>query len=208
MLGGGVSLWDPWREDRSLDDADLVRRAREGDVGAYEDLVRRHQGVALRAAHLASAGGGDAEDAVQTAFVKAYGALHRFDPGRPFRPWLLRIVTNEARNRARSEARRARWELAAAEDQTVGERRTAASAEAEALVHHRREALLREVNALRSRDRTVIAYRYFLGLSEDEAARALGWARGTVKSRLHRALNRLGERLREAGVDVEGVMDA
>ena len=72
---------------------------------AYEELVRRYQDVAVRTAHL-FAPDGDAEDATQEAFVKAYAALARFRPDAPFRPWLLRIVANEARNRRRSATRR------------------------------------------------------------------------------------------------------
>lgn len=68
--------------------------------------MRRYQDVALRTAYLV-APEADAADAVQDAFVKAYAALPRFRHGAPFRPWLLRIVANEGRNRRRSAARRA-----------------------------------------------------------------------------------------------------
>ena len=89
---------------------------RGGDRDAYAELVRRHAPVALRTAALLGAGG-DAEDVVQEAFVKAYGALDRFRDGAPFRPWLLQIVANETRNLHRASGRRAAreqsaWELA------------------------------------------------------------------------------------------------
>jgi len=96
-------------EGRSLDgtetDAALVDRARGGDLDAYEALVRRHQPIAYRTAVLV-AGPADAEDAVQEAFVKAYKALGRFRADGSFRPWLLRIVANEASNARRSAGRR------------------------------------------------------------------------------------------------------
>ena len=76
---------------------------RGGDRDAYAELVRRHAPVAIRTAALLGAGG-DAEDVVQEAFVKAYAALDRFRPGAPFRPWLLRIVANETRNLHRGPA--------------------------------------------------------------------------------------------------------
>src|SRR5213595_4354475 len=85
----------------------------------YEELVRRYQDVAVRTAHLISPDG-DAEDAAQEAFVKAYAALGRFRSGSPFRPWLLRIVANEARNRRRSAGRRAHLALRAATEQPSG----------------------------------------------------------------------------------------
>jgi RNA polymerase sigma-70 factor (ECF subfamily) len=67
--------------------------------------------------------------------------------------------------------------------------------EATALAHERREQLLAAVEQLRDDDRDVLACRYFLDLSEEETAAALGIARGTVKSRTHRALGRLQEEL-------------
>ena len=89
------------------EDAEILARVRGGDRDAYAELVRRHAPVAMRTAALLGAGG-DAEDVVQEAFVKAYAALDRFRPGAPFRPWLLRIVANETRNlhRVRGPPRR------------------------------------------------------------------------------------------------------
>ncbi len=167
------------------DEPELVSRAARGEVPAYEELVRRYQGIAHRTAFLI-AGDAQADDAAQAAFVKAYRALGRFDRSRPFRPWLLRIVVNEARNLRRAEARRAVLELraAAAPDSAPGP-------EDEAAARERREALLVAVNRLDEADREVIGMRYFLELGEAETATALGVAVGTVKSRLSRALGRL-----------------
>jgi RNA polymerase sigma-70 factor (ECF subfamily) len=99
---------------RPLDEASLVVRAKHGDAAAYEELVRMHQAIAFRVALVAAGDRGDAEEAVQDGFVKAYRALGRFREGAPFRPWLLRIVANEARNRRRSSGRRAGLALRAA----------------------------------------------------------------------------------------------
>jgi RNA polymerase sigma-70 factor (ECF subfamily) len=175
-------------EDDGRRDADLIDRARRGDVVAYEQLVRSYQDVALRTAHL-FAPDGDADDAVQDAFVKAYAALGRFRAGAPFRPWLLRIVANEARNRRRSAGRRAGLALRSAEDRRPDD--AASSPESAVLAGEQREWLLAAVNGLRADDRDVIAARYFLELSEAEAAELLGVPRGTIKSRLSRALVRL-----------------
>jgi RNA polymerase sigma factor (sigma-70 family) len=179
-------------EDDGRRDAELIDRARRGDVMAYEELVRRHQAVAIRTAHL-FAPDGDAEDAVQEAFVKAYAALSRFRTEAPFRPWLLRIVANEARNRRRSAGRRAGLALRVAEDRRPDG--AAPSPESAVLAGEARATLLAAVNALRHDDREVIGARYFLELSEIETADALGLPRGTVKSRLSRALGRLREQL-------------
>jgi RNA polymerase sigma-70 factor (ECF subfamily) len=180
-------------EDDGRHDAELIDRARKGDVMAYEELVRRHQAVAIRTAHL-FAPEGDAEDAVQEAFVKAHAALGRFRAGAPFRPWLLRIVANEARNRRRSAGRRAGLALRSVEDRRPDD--AAPSPESAVLADERRTWLLAGINALRDDDRDVITSRYFLDLSEAEAAELLGVPRGTVKSRLSRALGRLRDELR------------
>ena len=175
-------------EGRPLDDAELIERARGGEVMPYEELVRRYQDIAVRTAYVISPDG-DAEDAAQEAFVKAYAALGRFRAGSPFRPWLLRIVANEARNRRRSAGRRATLALRAAEDRHPDD--AAPSPESAVLASERRAVLLAALNSLRDEDREVISARYFLELSESETAEALGIPRGTVKSRLSRALERL-----------------
>jgi RNA polymerase sigma factor (sigma-70 family) len=182
-----------------LEETELVRRARGGDVSAYEELVRRYQGIAHRTAYLITRQAAEAEDAAQQAFVKAYRALDRFDPDRPFRPWLLRIVGNEARNLRRSAGRRASMELALALQPEVLE----ASPEQEAVARERRESLHRALEGLSETDRRVIALRYFLDLSEAEMAEVLDVAPGTVKSRLSRALGRLRGSLASAGVTLD-----
>jgi RNA polymerase sigma factor (sigma-70 family) len=176
-------------EGRPLDDAELVERARRGDVDAYEELVQRYQGLANRVAFLVTRDGAEAEDAAQEAFVKAYYALGRFRSGASFKPWLLKIVTNEARNRRRSSGRRAGLVLRAAEGRPSGD--AAPSPEGVALDAEKRTALLQALETLPETDRLVVMYRYFLELSEAEMATALGCAKGTVKSRLSRALVRL-----------------
>lgn len=182
-------------EGRPTEETELVERARRGEVVAYEELVRRYQDLALRTAHLVSGGADDAEDATQEAFVKAYRALPRFRAGAPFRPWLLRIVANEARNRRRSANRRSGLALRAIEDRPSSD--AAPSPEAAVLVHESRAALLGALAALRDDDRDVVVARYLLDLPEAETASMLGIPRGTVKSRLSRALRRLRERLAE-----------
>jgi RNA polymerase sigma factor (sigma-70 family) len=121
----------------------------------------------------------DAEDATQDALVKAWRALGRFRTGEPFRPWLLQIVANEARNRRRSARRRVRLSLRAASETLAAD--------------VDRVALLDAVNELPDDAQAVIACRYLLGLSEQETALALDVAPGTVKSRTSRALDRLRE---------------
>ena len=182
-------------------DGELFARAQRGDAAAYEEIVHRYQQVAFRTAYLITGSAADAEDAAQEGFVKAYRALATFRPGVEPRPWLLRIVANEARNRVRSTGRRHALELRLAEGHRLSDGHrpggAAPSPEAAAVAAEDRRQLLSMVNALSEEDRMVIASRYFLELSGEETAEALGIPEGTVKSRLSRALARLRERVGE-----------
>jgi RNA polymerase sigma-70 factor (ECF subfamily) len=181
---------------KAIAEQSLLARAREGDVRAYEELVERHQPLAFRVAWMITRSTPEAEEAAQDGFVKAYRNLSRFRVGASFRPWLLRIVANEARNRRVAAERRERLALRAEAERPVV---TAPAAEAEALASGEREGLLAAVGRLEERDQLVIAARFFLELSEAEAAAALGVRRGTVKSRLSRALDRLRKELEADG---------
>src|SRR5256884_1120793 len=127
-------------EGRPLDESELVERARRGDHDAYAELVHAYQGIAFRTAYLIAGGAAEAEDAAQDGFVKAWRALGRFRAGAPFRPWLLQIVANEARNRRRSAGRRAQLALRAATEYPSGD--AAPSPEAAILTTEQRETLL------------------------------------------------------------------
>jgi RNA polymerase sigma-70 factor (ECF subfamily) len=169
--------------------------------------VAPHLDTAFRAAFLVTGSASDAQDAAQEGLVKAWLALERFRAGAPFRPWLVRIVINEAHNRRRAIGRQTGLALRLAE---AGHRPISGSggdasapdgavpgAEAAALADERRALLLAAVARLREDDQLVIAARYFVGLSEAETATALSLRAGTVKSRLSRALARLRDALGE-----------
>jgi RNA polymerase sigma factor (sigma-70 family) len=178
-------------EGRPLEERELVLRAQRGDARAYEEIVRTHQQIAFRVAYLVAGNAADAEDAAQDGFVKAWRALGRFRPDAPFRPWLLQIVANEARNRRRSAGRRAQLALRA--ERVEGSGGAAPSPEDTALAAADRRRLLEALDELPDDARLVLECRYLLGLSEEETAAALGVRRGTVKSRTARALDRLKE---------------
>src|SRR5688500_12816797 len=188
-VGGSVEGRPP--DQSRIRESELVERARRGDVTAYEEIVRMHQGIAFRVAYLVAGDERDAEEAAQDGFVKAYRALGRFRSGAPFRPWLLQIVANEARNRRRSAGRRANLALRVVDEARPGD--AVPSPEAELLSVERRAELLAAVEGLREEERLVVSCRFFLGLSEDETAQTLGLKLGTVKSRTSRALAQLRE---------------
>ena len=185
-------------------DAALVEAARSGDVASYGLLVERYQSIAHRAA-FAMGAGDDTADVVQEAFVKAYLALDRFHVTEPFRPWLLRIVVNETRNRWRWLSRHRTVPLP-----LVGDDLTAAMPTPEQVAEERETSrLLRDaVVALPLHQREVVVCRYLLDLSERDTAQVLGIPGGTVKSRLYRALAALqaalGPTMAPAAMDAEG----
>jgi RNA polymerase sigma-70 factor (ECF subfamily) len=178
-------------------DADLIARARAGDDRAYGMLVSRHQTVAFRTAYVITGQAADAEDAAQEAFIKARAALGRFREGAPFRPWLLTIVANEARNRRRSAGRRLALVGRVAASET---RAPVPLPEAEALAGDDRRQLAEALKRLAPDHREVVVLRYLLDLSEAECAAALRCRPGTVKSRLSRALARLRTEMEAARV--------
>ena len=181
----GVRL--SWRAVH-IEDTELIARARAGDVVAYEAIVRRYQDVAVRTAHLICPET-DADDAVQEAFIKAFDALPRFREGSPLRPWLLRIVANEARNRRRSAGRRHGLALRAAE--AIGPSQASPGPEQIVMAAEQRAELMAALATLRDDDREVLGARFLLDLGEAETAEMLGLPRGTVKSRTSRAIGRL-----------------
>jgi RNA polymerase sigma-70 factor (ECF subfamily) len=174
-----------------------MERARRGDVAAYEELVRRFEEVAYRTAYLVCGDADEARDATQEGFVRAWRALPTFRSGAEPRPWMLRIVANAARNRRRGSSRRTAMGLRLAEDPLSGG--AAPSPEGAVLAAERREALLAALGRLSVDDRLVIGLRWFVELDEASMAAALDVPRGTVKSRLSRAMQRLRD---EVGTDV------
>lgn len=87
------------------DEIELIKRARQHDMDAWERPVRAHQQVVFRLSYLLLGDAQEAEDNTQEAFIRAYRAMERFDSSRPLHPWLLRIAANLARNRMRSSGR-------------------------------------------------------------------------------------------------------
>jgi len=181
-----------------LSDADLVTRALAGESAAWENLVRDHQQAVFRLAYLFVGDPDEADDVAQDAFIHAYRGLDTFDLARPFRPWIMRITANLARNRLRSVSRyfhaAQRWFQANPE--------AAASTSAAENPALESAALWQAVKKLKVADQQAIYMRYFLEMSEAETAQVLQIPAGTVKSRLHRALDRLRE-----WIDLEGHED-
>jgi RNA polymerase sigma-70 factor (ECF subfamily) len=172
---------------------DFLARAKGGDHDAYARLVRPYERVAYRVAAAITGREADAEEAMQNGFVKAYRSLHRFRPGAAFRPWLLRIVVNEAHNVLRAERRHQRLGTRAAE-----QREAASAGPDEALIDREEvETVLRALSRLGEADRVAVALRYFAELPDAEAAALVGVSAEAYRVRLVRARRRLQALLEE-----------
>jgi len=164
----------------------LVRAAQGGSSEALEALFKLHWPAAFRSAYYIVHDAAAAEDIAQEAFLSAVRALDRFDGRRPFAPWINRIVVNRAIDFAR--ARTLRREVGA----ELGDR-----AEAPAHVAEISDRLLTALAGLAPDQRAVVVLRYLLDWTPGEIARALGIPRGTVNSRLRRALDQLAGTLED-----------
>ena len=173
----------------------FLARAKDGDHQAYANLVRPYERLAFRVAVAITGRDADAEEAMQNGFVKAYRSLRRFRTGAAFRPWLLRIVVNEAHNVVRDRRRHARLGVRAAT------RRDTAGAGADEAVIAREEVdtVLAALGRLAEPDRVVLALRYFAELPDGEAARLAGKSTEAYRVQLVRARRRLQALLEEAG---------
>ncbi len=179
-----------------MDDREAVARLRAGDTAGLEVLMRRHYERAVRSAHLITRDPALAEDVVQEAFLRVYTHIRSFDPSRPFAPWLLRIVVNgairAASARERFPAARSREERSILDllpDASPGPEEGAAREEM-------RRAVWAALGELPPEQRAAVVMRYYLGLSEAEMAAEWDCPPGTVKSRLHKARERLRSLLR------------
>jgi RNA polymerase sigma-70 factor (ECF subfamily) len=159
-----------------------VRDAQRGSAAALGELYRAHWRRAHRAAYLIVHDAAAAEDVAQDAFLAAVDALDRFDRRRPFAPWLHRIVANRAIDWARREALRRRVD---------GEAEEAPAGAPAGLGEDVMEALA----ALPAEQRAVVVLRHLLEYTPGEIASMLDLPRGTVNSRLRRALDSLGTQL-------------
>jgi RNA polymerase sigma-70 factor (ECF subfamily) len=164
----------------------LVRDVQRGSTEALEELFRREWPRAYRAAYLVVHDAAAAEDIAQEAFMAAVRAIDRFDRRRPFGPWMHRIVVNRAIDLTRARALRHEVDAAAAES---------AEAPPDAPAMPFSGDVVAAMRELSPEHRAVVALRFLFDYTPGEIAQALDMPRGTVNSRLRRALDQLGELL-------------
>lgn len=177
-------------------DAALVRRARDGDYGAFEELFEKYRTMAYRFAYQMVGRRDDAEDIVQEAFVRAYQNLHRYRDEAKFTTWLLRIVTNLCTDEARKNQRRTALEQQEAggslDWMTIG----TTNDPVDNLEEDRRKVALRKaMNALPTHHRTMIVLRDIEEKEYPEIAKIVGCTVGGAKLRVLRARRALRDRI-------------
>jgi RNA polymerase sigma-70 factor (ECF subfamily) len=175
-------------DERAASERRLVSDAQRGSVEALEALFKREWPRAYRAAYLVVHDAAVAEDIAQEAFLAAVRALDRFDRRRPFGPWMHRIAVNRAIDVSRARALRREVDAAAAAPEQAPPDRPSLPFSDE---------LLAALRKLEPEQRAIVALRYLFEYTPGEIARALELPRGTVNSRLRRALDRLAELLPE-----------
>ena len=186
------------------DDASLVRRCLKDDPVAYRHLVERYQAEVYSLAFRLIGRVEDAEDMTQETFLRAFRALKRYDPTRPFGAWLHTICTrlcidHHRRNRARMVSLTQPEEGSAGEERTIDLEDPADRPDEDAEkseLARRLEALVEE---LPPDSRAAILLRHQQDLPYEEIARVLQVPLGTVKARIHRARIMLKQKLLAQG---------
>ena len=167
------------------DEQALIIACQTGDMAAYARLVHIYQDIALRTAYLITNDRQAAEDIAQNAFLNALRNIHRFDVERPFRPWFLTILTNEARMYMRSQRRH----VSEALNPSLPEK--SASLVNQVILNDERTRIREALAQLEEPFRTAAVLYYFNDLTIEEVASTMGCRPGTVKSRLYTARHRL-----------------
>ena len=175
---------------QSEEESDLIALSREGDVAAFSRLMEEHQSRLVAQAQAFCGDPHQARDLAQETMVAAWKSLARFDGSCRFFTWLYAILLRQHRRTLGWFARR--LPLATLEQQAAAQRHEDAAAREPAIGDDEESALLRAmVTALPAKHREVIRLRFYAEASEAEIAAALGISAGTVKSRLHHALEKL-----------------
>ncbi len=170
---------------------EAIARLKGGDLQGMETLVRRYQLQAIRAAYLITGDRPAAEDIVQEAFLRAAERIHQFDDSRPFRPWFLRSVVNDAIKAATRSNRRVSLDAQETEGSLEWLPDPAPSPEELAQNEENRLAVQRALLRLKPEQRAVVVMRYYLEMDHAEISSKVGDPVGTIKWRLHEARKRL-----------------
>jgi RNA polymerase sigma-70 factor (ECF subfamily) len=175
----------------TMDEGAVLAAARKGDRAAFAELVKAHQRRAYAAAYGFVGNRDDAMDLAQDAFVRAYRAMHRFDPSMPFYPWLYQIIRNTCLNHLKRKKRRGEQSLDELVEQGYDVHEEGRTPSGEAELSDLKHGLAHALQELSSDQQEIIRLRHMMDLSYGEIAETLGVPQGTVMSRLHAARKNL-----------------
>lgn len=175
-----------------MEEGQAITLLKEGDLAGLEELVRRHQVDVVHTAYLIVGDRSMAEDIAQASFLKGAERIHQFKDGRPFRPWILRIVTNDAikvslkarKHLSLDAAQELDESLTWLRDTTPGPEELAATAE-------NRQMIWEALQQLTPKQRAAIVKRYFLEMRDREIAQELDRPLSSIKWSIHAAKERL-----------------
>jgi RNA polymerase sigma-70 factor (ECF subfamily) len=180
----------------AAEDMELVRRAREGDFGAYDDLVRRYQERIYATIYHMTSNHEDANDLAQETFIKAFQALKSFKGGSSFYTWIYRIAVNKTINFLKQRKNKLQMSLDdidfnAEHDPDlvalISEKTPRREANLAELQEKLNEAMLR----LSESHRLAVTLHDIQGMSHEEIAKIMDCNIGTVRSRLFYARQQL-----------------
>ena len=170
---------------------EIIKQARAGDTQAFRLLVEQYAGLTGRLAATFLKDRRATEDALQEAWLDAWGALGRFQPGKPFRPWICKLVVN----RCRMALRRGHFKTVPLEGLDLDTLPVVDDATGKILQAETRAELRQALAELSPENRQILELRFFVGLEVNEIAALVGLPAGTVKSKLHRSLEKLRNKL-------------
>lgn len=179
------------KERECLDEKDAVLRLKTGDITGLEVLVKQYQIKAIRTAYLITQDKALAEDIVQDAFVRVYHRIEQYDSNRPFSPWFMRIVANDAVKAIRRGHRQVSLDASLTEndDATFLEFLVDSAPHPDERVEQGelKQVVRDALQQLSPEQRKVVVLRYYLGMNEREMSDELDIPKGTVKWRLSAA---------------------
>jgi len=175
-----------------MEEGQAIALLKAGDLTGLEELIRRHQVDVVHTAYLIVGDRSMAEDIAQASFLKGAERIHQFKDGRPFRPWILRIVTNDAikvslkarKHLSLDAAQELDESLTWLRDTTPGPEELAATAE-------NRQMIWEALQQLTPKQRAAIVMRYFLEMRDREIAQELDRPLSSIKWSIHAAKERL-----------------
>lgn len=184
-----------------MDELDAIARLKQGDISGLKVLVKSYQVAAVRAAYLITQEQALAEDVVQAAFIRAYERIDQFDAQRPFKPWFMRMVVNDAIKQARRRQRLV--PLTDHDEMTDTDQLIDPNPGPDELMEltTMQDGFQQALKQLPPAQRAAIVMRYFLDMSEAEMSEQLQVPPGTVKWRLHAGRKRLQRILQRVNLE-------